>query len=263
MFRKWQGERVLVTVLTKKMAETLTDYLNDVERMRQLARADEELPAVAYLHSDVETLDRSDILADLRLGKYDVLVGINLLREGLDLPEVSLVAILDADKEGFLRSETSLVQTIGRAARHLSGRAILYADKETGSMARALAETARRREFQLRFNQEHGITPQGVQKEIRQKLLEREEKEVKRDRLGKEISTKVEKKSKAGKKRELLLKLDSKTVIDLNNVDLDEFTPYERKSLVPKVRRKMTAAAKEMDFELAAILRDLAQDLEG
>jgi len=147
-------ERVLVTTLTKRMAEDLTEYLaeNGVK--------------VRYLHADVETVERVEIIRDLRLGKFDVLVGINLLREGLDLPEVSLVAILDADKEGFLRSERSLIQTIGRAARHLRGKAILYADQITGSMRRALDETDRRRAKQRSHNQAHGITPRGIQKAV-------------------------------------------------------------------------------------------------
>ena len=149
-----KGNRVLVTVLTKRMAEDLTEYL------------DENGTRVRYLHSDIDTVERVEIIRDLRLGAFDVLVGINLLREGLDIPEVSLVAILDADKEGFLRSESSLIQTIGRAARHLQGKAILYADKVTGSMDRAIKETDRRRGIQEEFNLQNSIKPKGIKKNI-------------------------------------------------------------------------------------------------
>jgi excinuclease ABC subunit B len=149
-----RDERVLITTLTKRMAEDLTEYL------------DEHGVRVRYLHSDIETVERVEIIRDLRLGRFDVLVGINLLREGLDMPEVSLVAILDADKEGFLRSEGSLIQTIGRAARNVNGRAILYADRMTGSMERALAETNRRRAKQVEYNAAHGITPQSIRKAV-------------------------------------------------------------------------------------------------
>ena len=152
--REQRNERVLVTTLTKRMAEDLTDYLA------------EHGVKVRYLHSDIDTLERVEIIRDLRLGVFDVLVGINLLREGLDMPEVSLVAILDADKEGFLRSETTLIQTVGRAARNINGRAIMYADKITGSIERAIRETDRRREKQRIFNKRHGITPQGIRKAV-------------------------------------------------------------------------------------------------
>ena len=153
--RERRGERVLVTTLTKRMAEDLTDYLQQVG------------VRVRYMHSDIDAIERMEIVRGLRLGEFDVLVGINLLREGLDLPEVSLVAILDADKEGFLRSERSLIQTIGRAARHINGSAILYADRTTDSIKRALQETDRRRGRQIEFNAKHAITPKGVMKRIK------------------------------------------------------------------------------------------------
>lgn len=204
-------ERVLVTTLTKKMAEDLTEYLDGVGIK------------VRYLHSEIDTLERVAILRDLRMGKFDVLVGINLLREGLDLPEVSLVAILDADKEGFLRSETSLIQTIGRAARNVEGRVIMYADKITDSMRRAIDETERRRRKQLKYNQEHGITPESVKKAIRD-LIQVEQA----------AEEKVE--YEIGKNPKL--------------------TPDEIKEKIKTLETEMLKAASELEFEKAAELRD-------
>ncbi len=206
------GERALVTTLTKKMAEDLSSYL-EIKKMK-----------VTYIHSDVKTLDRIKILSDFRRGKFDVLVGVNLLREGLDLPEVSLVAILDADKEGFLRSETSLIQTMGRAARNINGRVIMYADYETGSIERAIRETDRRRKHQLAYNKEHHITPKTIQKAIQ------------------DITAQLE-----GKKS------------DINEVLALEISPERGKPLEIIIKEKeiaMRKAAKELDFEVAAILRD-------
>ena len=203
-------ERVLVTTLTKKMAEDLSSYL------------EERKVKVTYLHSDVETLDRIRILTKLRKGDIDVLVGVNLLREGLDLPEVSLVAILDADKEGFLRSETSLIQTIGRAARNVNGEVLIYADVITGSVERALKETERRRDIQLAYNKEHGITPKTIEKEI------------------KDILPNVEK----------ILNTEIKTILKSLK------SKKAREGLVKDKEREMREAAKRLDFELAAILRD-------
>ncbi len=208
-----RGERVLVTTLTKKMAEDLTEYLTDLGIRAR------------YLHSEIETLDRVDILYDLRVGEFDVLVGVNLLREGLDLPEVSLVAILDADKEGFLRSETSLIQTIGRAARNVRGRVILYADDVTGSMARAIAETQRRRKLQLEYNEQHGITPETVKKAI------------------KEFMPELARESKKPKKK------------------LTVKTPAELADLIKELEQEMFAAAKRLEFERAARLRDEIKEL--
>ncbi len=205
-------ERVLVTTLTKKMAEDLTDYLENAG------------VRVRYLHHDVKTIERMELIRDLRLGLYDVLVGINLLREGLDLPEVSLVAILDADKEGFLRSETSLIQTIGRAARNAEGRVVMYADTITGSMRRAIDETARRREKQMAFNEAHGIVPKTIQKNVHEII---------------EISSESK---TPGKKRM------SKT---------------ERTAEIARLTRQMKEAAKLLEFELAAELRDQIKALES
>ena len=207
-----RGERVLVTTLTKRMAESLTDYLKELDIR------------VRYLHSDIQTIERMELLRDLRLGEYDVLVGINLLREGLDLPEVALVAILDADKEGFLRSETSLVQTIGRAARNVDGRVILYGDTLTESMAKAMSETNRRRALQEAYNREHGITPETVRNAIRSVL---------------EVTRKVEETAP------------------------ETLTEEERDALMRRIEEDMIGAAKELEFERAAQLRDQLLKLRG
>lgn len=209
-------QRTLVTTLTKKMAEDLTDYLKE----RNIK--------VAYIHSDVDTLERGDILRDLRAGVYDVLVGINLLREGLDLPEVSLVAILDADKEGFLRSESSLIQTIGRAARHVEGKVIMYADQITESMERAISETNRRREIQEAYNKEHNITPRSVSKEISQGL------------------------------RAIIPEKEEVTALDLKRVPREELP-----SLIRELQSQMQLAAANLDFELAATLRDQIEEIKA
>jgi excinuclease ABC subunit B len=212
-----KNERVLVTTLTKRMSEDLTDYLSD-NGVR-----------VRYLHSDIDTVERVEILRDLRLGSFDVLVGINLLREGLDIPEVSLVAILDADKEGFLRSDRSLIQTIGRAARNIEGRAILYADRITASMQRAMGETERRRNKQLSFNAEHGITPTGVVKEIR-------------DLIDGVMSNK-------SKQREA----DAMANRAADLVDLSE---KELSREIARLEKQMLEHARNLEFEKAAQARD-------
>ena len=223
------GERVLVTTLTKRMAEDLTEYL------------DEHGVRVRYLHSDIETVERMEIVRDLRLGKFDVLVGINLLREGLDMPEVSLVAILDADKEGFLRAERSLIQTIGRAARNLHGRAILYADEMTGSMRRAIDETNRRRDKQLAFNAEHGIVPRSVIKAVADIM------EGARTAPGEARG--------AGRSRN-----GAKAPEKTRAVDSD---PKALGKLIASLEEKMYEHAKNLEFENAAALRDEIQDLRA
>lgn len=205
-----KGQRTLVTTLTKRMAEDLTEYLADIGIK------------VQYLHSEVHTLERTDILRDLRLGVYDVLIGINLLREGLDLPEVSLVAIIDADKEGFLRSESSLIQTIGRAARHVEGKVIMYADRITGSMQVAIEETNRRREKQTAYNEAHGITPQGIQKAIAERMAEERETEL----------------------------------ADVQLLELGKIPKDELKYLIKQLNEQMDLAAANLQFEKAAELRD-------
>lgn len=211
-------ERVLVTTLTKKMAEDLTAYF---EKMNIKVR---------YMHYDIDTIERMEIIRDLRLGEFDVLVGINLLREGLDIPEVSLVAILDADKEGFLRSESSLIQTIGRAARNAEGKVIMYADSVTRSMERAITETERRRKIQMDYNEKHGIKPKTIIKEVRDVI---------------EISTKVETDSKTAKSKQ------------------KQMSAAEKQALIEKLTEEMKNAAKILEFEHAAYLRDKINELKG
>ena len=220
-----QQERVLVTTLTKRMAEDLTDYLL------------EQGIKVRYLHSDIDTLQRVELLRQLRLGEFDVLVGINLLREGLDLPEVSLVAILDADKEGFLRSTTSLIQTIGRAARNVSGEVIMYADKITDSMQEAIEETERRREKQIAYNKEHGIDPQPLRKKIAD-ILDQVYEDGGDEESNSDPSTVVEKR-------------------DISSMATDEV-----QALIDDLSAQMGAAARELKFELAGRLRDEIADLK-
>jgi excinuclease ABC subunit B len=215
-----KNERVLITTLTKKMSEDLSAYLKEIGIK------------VQYLHSEIKTLERIEIIRDLRLGKFDVLVGINLLREGLDIPEVSLVSILDADKEGFLRSERSLIQTIGRAARNSNGKVIMYADKMTDSMQKAIDETKRRREIQEEHNEKHGITPMTIQKEIRDVIRATHAAEEAGVYEGKE--TKVSNMSKP-----------------------------ERQKLIASLEVEMKEAAKALDFERAAQLRDTILELKA
>ena len=215
-----RGERILVTTLTKRMSEDLTKYLKELG------------VKVQYLHSEVETLERVAILRDLRLGTFDVLVGINLLREGLDLPEVSLVAILDADKEGFLRSDTALIQTIGRAARNVNGRVIMYADRVTDSMKRALDETNRRRAKQVKYNEENGIMPISIHKEIHE--------------LTEMMSAKAIGEAKAQYK-----------------TAADGLPRGELRKIVDEVEKHMKEAAKNLEFERAAALRDELYELKN
>jgi len=221
--RAAQNERVLVTTLTKRMAEDLSEYFSEVGvRCR-------------YLHSEVETLDRIKILRDLRRGEFDVLIGINLLREGLDLPEVSLVAILDADKEGFLRSTTSLIQTIGRCARHVEGRAILYADRRTGSMNEAISETNRRRTKQLEYNKENNITPMSIVKGVDMELARIVEADY--------VTVPLDEGE-----------LDAATSNIKNETQLAE--------MLTKLETQMREAAKKFEFEKAAQLRDRIRSLK-
>ena len=208
---------MLITTLTKHMAEDLTDYLKDVGIR------------VKYLHSDIDTLERAEIIRDMRLDVFDVLVGINLLREGLDIPEISLVAILDADKEGFLRSETSLVQTIGRAARNVNGHVVMYADTMTDSMKNAINETNRRRAIQKAYNEEHNITPKSIEKAVRELIS-----------ISKDIA-----------------KEEKRFAKDPESMNRDELM-----KLITKVEKQMRKAAAELDFESAAELRDRLLDLK-
>ncbi|MFA6814175.1 MAG: excinuclease ABC subunit UvrB, partial [Patescibacteria group bacterium] len=250
------GERTLVTTLTKKMAEALTDYLNDPKKINKLlTKKIKKLPKVAYLHSDIDTLDRNDILDDLREGKYDVLVGINLLREGLDLPEVSLIGILDADKEGFLRNDIALIQTIGRAARHLNGLAILYADKITQSMQRAIDETARRRQKQLAYNHKHNIDPISISKPIREKLLQRE-------KGGDEWLKELDRTQKNQNQKAIYLQINKHSRLNLTAINAQNLTPDERAKLIKQLRLQMNKAASDLDYELAAIIRDKIAELK-
>jgi excinuclease ABC subunit B len=221
-------ERVLVTTLTKRMSEDLTDYLQQAG------------VRVRYLHSDIDAIERMEILRGLRLGDFDVLVGINLLREGLDLPEVSLVAILDADQEGFLRSDRSLVQTIGRAARHVNGRAIMYADRITGSMQRALDEMVRRRTIQRAYNEEHGITPVSIIKSLEEVRLSTHVADARTERPDRG-------ESRGGKKEKIL----------------DAHDPSQRAELMQQIERRMREAAANLEFEEAALLRDQLNDLRA
>jgi excinuclease ABC subunit B len=228
--------RSLVTVLTKRMAEDLTEYMH------------EQGVRVRYMHSDIDTVERIEIIRDLRLGAFDALIGINLLREGLDIPECGLVAILDADKEGFLRSETSLVQTIGRAARNVDGKVILYADKETGSIQRAMAETARRREKQAAYNLEHGITPQSIKSHIKDIL----------DSVYEKDSLTIDPRDPMSFKRGAGLKDKGRGVAEGSA----PFIGHNIKSYIADLEREMKDAAADLEFETAARLRDEIKRLQ-
>ena len=243
--RAAKNERVLVTTLTKKMAEDLTEFLKEMG------------VRVRYLHSDIVTIERAEIIRDLRAGVFDVLVGINLLREGLDMPEVSLVAILDADKEGFLRSDTAMIQTIGRAARNVNGHVIMYADRVTGSMQRAIDETDRRRAVQEAYNIEHNITPKSVSKDVKELIeLTKIEEDMVTD--GKDFS------SKKGKKKSSTTGMDhghEPYVQDISTPKVADITPEELFNKIEELDRQMKAAAKQLEFEKAAKLRDQLGEL--
>ena len=238
--RTAKNERVLVTTLTKKMAEDLTEFLKEMG------------VRVRYLHSDIVTIERAEIIRDLRAGVFDVLVGINLLREGLDMPEVSLVAILDADKEGFLRSDTAMIQTIGRAARNVNGHVIMYADRVTGSMQRAIDETDRRRAVQEAYNIEHNITPKSVSKDVKELIeLTKIEEDMVTD--GKGLSP------KKGKKKSSTAGMDhghEPYAQDISTPKVADITPEELFNKIEELDRQMKAAAKQLEFEKAAKLRD-------
>jgi len=228
------GYRALVTTLTKRMAEDLADYLKEAN------------VKVTYLHSDIDTLERTDILTNLRKGEYDVLVGINLLREGLDLPEVALVAILDADKEGFLRSRTSLIQTMGRAARHIEGRVILYADQRTRSLEMALFEVERRRKIQMEYNEEHGITPQSIKKGIRERILPKGEEEE-QDPAKREESVR----HRLGKDLEIMI------------TNYRTMSKKDQKDILRTLGDEMKREAASLNFERAIEIRDQIKKLKG
>lgn len=238
--RAAKNERVLVTTLTKKMAEDLTEFLKEMG------------VRVRYLHSDIVTIERAEIIRDLRAGVFDVLVGINLLREGLDMPEVSLVAILDADKEGFLRSDTAMIQTIGRAARNVNGHVIMYADRITGSMQRAIDETDRRRAVQEAYNEEHHITPKSVAKEVKELIeLTKIEDDMVTDGQG---LSQVKRKGKT--KSDVMNHGHEPYVQDTQSTKVADITPEELYNKIEDVDRQMKAAAKQLEFEKAAELRD-------
>ncbi|MBI5356212.1 excinuclease ABC subunit UvrB [Candidatus Collierbacteria bacterium] len=282
--RKAKNERVLVTTLTKKTAEALAEYLSDENKLKTVIgsrssdfgyqssgyqfaglktdrlktdkpetenrklktdnKSISDLPKVAYLHSDIKTLDRQDTLDKLRRGEVDVIVGINLLREGLDLPEVSLVAILDADQEGFLRSKTSLIQTMGRAARHIDGKVILYAYKITDSMSEAIDESERRRKVQIEYNLKHNIFPKGINKPVREKLVDRSQELVAEIDLPKGISNRY------GVKK-------------LDDLDLNSLSPQDKQSMIKHLRKQMLSAADKLNFEKAAEIRDKITEMKS
>ena len=220
--------KILVTTLTKRIAEDLTSFLKD------------KGIKATYLHSDIETLERSDILDSLRKHEYDVLIGVNLLREGIDLPEVSLVAILDADKEGFLRSKTALIQTMGRAARNVGGEVLMYADNETKSMKEAIDEIRRRREYQVAYNTKHNITPTTIHKPIRERIIEKEQD---LEMLNEPIKGRYQQ--------------------YISSIKNDGMTPFDKKKTIKRLQREMKRAAEDMNFEAAIMLREKIKEIGG